>query len=367
MFLLGRINVKPLVFTMKRERKILISAFLILILFVLFINLNIQKQNARIKNLRTVFDDKLTKFDIKVFERAVPYINKLVDHYGYTKIESEGYSETIREYDESVNRYVLNSKIENFKIIGQVLEEIRRKNLVNTLRELINLKAGPLALAIFFLSPLPTTFKSNSQPQILASETIMKDNILKYLAVLMSANIYRGIFTTKTWFELYDEEKFINQYGNVLSITDKSISTGIPELKLSKHITNFHDFDEILNDSQANYKVIELKSKLRLDLSIKDFVLDSKVENYPDILIINTLKNSTYYYTQIPEQIEIKEIKYLLKAMIVIRKNQEVLMVFNEDFQFWNMFHGENVLSIPRPFARKYFTEHGRRLIYAKY
>lgn len=352
---------------MKRKRKLLIPAFLILILFLLFINLKIQNQNAKIEKAIEVFDYKLTKFDANVFERAVPYINKLVDHYGYNKIKSEGYSETVREYDESVKRYVLNSKIENFKIICQVLEEIRGKNQFNTLGELIYFKAGPLALAIFLLSPLPTTFKSNFQPQILTSEIIMKDKILKYLAVLRSANIYRGIITIKTWLEVYDDEKFIKQYGNVISITDKSISTVIPELKLSKNITDFHDFDEVLNDSQADFKVIELKSKLRLDLSIKDFVLASKVENNPDILIIKTPKDSSCYYTQIPEQMKIKEIRYLLKAMIVIRKDQKVLMVFNDDFQFWNMFHGENVLSMPRPFARKYFTENGERLIYAKY
>lgn len=352
---------------MNRKRKILISACLTLILFVLFINLNIQKQNEKINLLITVFDEKLTKFDANVFERAVPYINKLVGHYGYNKIETEGYSEAVREFDESVKRYVLNSKIENFKIICQVLEKIRGKSQVNTLRELISFKAGPLTLAIFFLSPLPTVFNSNAQAKIISSEIIIKDNILKYLAVLRSANIYRGIITMKTWFELYDNEKFIQQYGNVLSITDKSVSVLIPGLKLSKNVSKFNDFDEIMKDSQTDFKVIEFNSKLRLDLTIEDFVLASKVENYTDILIIKTPKASANYYSQISEQLKIKEIKYMLKAMIVIRKDQQVLMVFNDDMQFWNMFQGEHVLSIPRPIARQYFTENGARLIYSKY
>lgn len=351
---------------MKRERKFFISAGLLLILFVLVINFNIQKQNARIKSLRTVLDDKLSIFDAKAFERAVPYINKLIDHYGHTKIESEGYSENVREFDESVKRYVLNRKIENFEMICQVLKDIREKNQVSTLKELITFQASPITLVIFFLSPLPTTFKSNAQSQIIISEIVMKDKILKYLAVLRLANIYRGIITKSTWFEVYDDEKFIKQYGNVLSITNKTLSTLLPDLKLPKDVSNFINFDDILKDSKVEYKFVEMKSKLRLDLSIEDLVHDSKIDNSPGAIVIKTPKDSFFYYTQIPEKMKIKDFEYQLKAMVVIRKDKQVLLVFDNDFQIWNMFEGKNVLSIPRPFARKYFTEHGSRLIYMK-
>lgn len=351
---------------MKRERKFLISAGLLLILFVLLVNFNIQKQNARIKHLRTVLDDKLSVFDAKAFERAVPYINKLIDHYGHTKIESEGYSENVREFDESVKRYVLNRKIENFEMICQVLKDIREKNQVNTLKELITFRASPITLAIFFLSPLPTTFKSNSQSEIIACETIMKDKVLKYLAVLRLANIYRGIITKSTWFEVYDNEKFIQQYGNVLSITKETLYKLIPALNLPKNVSDFIDFDDLLNDSKADFEIIEMNSKLRLDLSIEDLVHDSKIDSSPGAIVIKTPKDSFFYYTQIPEKMKIKEIGYQLNAMVVIRNDQQVLMIFDNDFQVWNMFEDKNVLSIPRPFARKYFTEHGSRLIYMK-
>jgi hypothetical protein len=324
--------------------------------------------------MRTVFDYNLAKFDGEAFEKTVPYIKKLIDHYGHGKIKGQGYSDVVREFDESVERYTLISKMENFKFICQVLKEIREKNQVDTLKELIVFQACPLTLAIFFLSPLPTTFKSNSQTQILTSDLIMKDKILKYMAVLRLANIYRGIITMSTWFEVYDDETFMKQYGNVLSITDKSVCNLVPELEISKPktktVTNFIDFDTMMKDSKAKYRFIELKSKLRLDLSIEDLVLsENLVINIPNVIIVKTPKHSTHYYTQISEQIEIKEIglQFQLKAMIVIRNEKQVLLVFNNDFQIWNMFEGTNVLSIPRPFARKYFSNNGSRLIYTKY
>lgn len=348
---------------MEWERKVLIASFSLFVLLIISIDYHIEKQNIAIYNQRTVFDDKLAEFSAPVFERVVPYVNKLVDYYGYSKIKTEGYSETVRAFDESVKRFAKSPKPQNFKLICEELGEIRKNNKVNTLKELIKAEAGPLTLAIYFLSPLPTTFKSNAQAEIFASKTIMNDKVLKYLAVLRLANVNRGISNARTWFEAYDEEEFAKQWGDVLSL--KNDDMRIPELKSD---SKSNDFDEILKASKADLKIIELKSKLRLDMTMEDFVNTAKPVHTPDVLVIKSITDSTFYYTQISEKIRIKDAAsaYHLKAMIVVRKQKQVLIVFDEGFHFWTLFEDGKVLSIPRPFVRKYYSEKGTHLIYIK-
>lgn len=356
---------------MKREHKILVSFASLLLLFVLAITFKNNRRHENIKFERMVFDGKLEKFDSNVFERVIPYINKMVDHYGHNTIKSEGYSDIVREFDESVKRYTLSRKPENFRYICEVLEEIRRKNLVDTLKELIKVGACPLTLLIYFLSPLPTGFMSNSQVEMFNSKAIMNDKVLKYMAVLRLANVNRGIYTMLAWFEAYDhDEQFKRDFGNVLSypMEQRNFASLLPDLKLSENSTfSFDNFDELLKMSKADLQTVQLQSKLRLDLSLEHYLIASKsLSEHSKVLVVKTPLECAHYFTQISESILINDSEYHLKAMIVQRNNRPVIIVFDDIFQFWSMFEGETVLSIPRPFARKYFIQYGTHLIYLK-
>ena len=376
-----------------RQKWVSIAFFSIITVFTVFIYFRNDQTNKMIANELKIRDNELDTFDMEAFKRVRPYINLLVNHYGHSG--NRKFTDIADKFDESVKLYSQDLSDANFYKLSRVINEIRTGDHRNALKDLVKAKAEALTIVVLCLAPLPSDFTANAQVSMMKDRRFREDKLLAYLGTLRFVNIFRGFLILPMWLERYKNDEFIGKFGNVLFRSDGYNSTftdrlilNIPELKIKKAIFNEISFDEIIaKHSEASIKVFQHTKKLELNVSI-DNLFKNKIEEMtelPDVVIIKmAAPGFTVNFVQIVERISVfkgeNEVHYDLKGILMLKNDAKdssakqneslALMVFDDDFHFWNLFHYDNgkekILSMPRQFARKYSNQNGSHFIYCK-
>lgn len=380
--------------------------FSILTLLVVSTYFRNSHSNKMIENELKIRDYELDTFNMEAFKRVRPYINLLVNHYGHSGNRNlQKFTYIADKFDESVKLYSQDLSDANFDKLSRVIYEIRKDSHINTLKDLVQAKAEALTILILCLAPLPSDFTANAQVSMMKDQRFREDKLMAYLGTLRFVNIFRGFLILPLWLERYKNDDFIEKFGNVLfrsdfdgendgiiknsTFTDRLISN-IPELKIKKTKFNEISFDEIIaKHSEANVEVFQHTKKLELNVNIDNF-FKKKIEEMTellDLVIIKMAPGLSVNFVQIVERISVlkgeKEVNYDLKGIVILDRKKIVannssakqseslaLMVFDDEFHFWNLFHDDNgkekILSMPRQFARKYSNQNGSHFIYYK-